>query len=116
MREIGVSNHAPGARRETWLRTSKLLVGKAMRGALLACAVLVVSSSPAMAQAGKLDPTFGVGGVFANRVGILASVAAVQSNGKIVVGGEISPEAAVARLNANGTLDSTFGAGGVVSI
>lgn len=33
-------------------------------GALLACAALLASSSPAMAQAGKLDSGFGVGGIF----------------------------------------------------
>src|SRR5260370_1533844 len=69
-----------------------------------------------MAHAGKLDPAFGVGGGFTNSVGVLGTVAAVQSDGKIVVGGQISPEAAVVRLNANGTLDSTLGTRGTVTI
>jgi uncharacterized delta-60 repeat protein len=43
-----------------------------------------------------------------------ARVAIVQSDGRIVLAGYASPggEAAFARLNANGTLDSTFGGGG----
>ena len=116
MKNEGVSNHASAVKRPMQMQAGKLSLGTILRGALLACAALIVSSSPAMAQAGKLDPTFGVGGVFTNGVGILGSVAAVQSNGKIVVGGQISYEPAVARLNANGTLDPTFGAGGTVSI
>jgi uncharacterized delta-60 repeat protein len=116
MNEVGVLNHASVVGRQVLAQRSKSNPGTIVRRVLLACAALIVSSSPAMAQAGKLDPTFGVGGVFTNRAGILGAVAAVQSNGKIIVGGEISPEAAVVRLNANGTLDSTFGAGGAVSI
>jgi hypothetical protein len=85
-------------------------------GALVAGAALIASSSPAMAQAGKLDPTFGVGGVFKNNVGIFGTAVALQIDGKIVVGGEIAPEAAVVRLTPNGTLDSSFGSGGTVSI
>src|SRR4029077_398480 len=116
MRDVGVSNHASVVSRQIQMQAGKLNMGTMVRGALLACAALIVSSSPAMAQAGKLDPTFGVGGVFTNSAGILGTVVALQSNGKIVVGGQISPEAAVVRLNANGTLDSTFGSGGTVSI
>ena len=116
MSELGVWNHASVVTQQIRMQICKLTLGTVVRGALLACAALILSASPAMAQAGKLDPTFGVGGVFTNSVGVLGTVAAVQSNGKIVVGGQISPEAAVVRLNANGTLDSTFGTGGTVSI
>jgi len=74
---------------------------------------------------GSIDRTFGTGGVtrFAlgspgsQLVGILA-----QANGKIIITAETFPAqpyslatgVAVARLNANGSLDSTFGSGGQV--
>jgi len=45
-----------------------------------------------------------------------ADAVALQSDGKIVVAGEISSEAGVLRLNINGTLDSSFGTGGMVII
>src|SRR5580704_15765554 len=99
MNEIGVLNRGSVVERQIRLQRKRVNLGTIVRRVLLACAALIVSSSLAMAQAGKLDPAFGVGGVFTNRAGILGAVAAVQSNGKIIVGGEISPEAAVVRLN-----------------
>lgn len=76
---------------------------------------------------GALDATFGTGGratiTFPN--GVNASDMAVQADGKIVlvgdtVGGVGGGTAgfenfALARLNANGTLDATFGTGGRVA-
>jgi uncharacterized delta-60 repeat protein len=52
-----------------------------------------------------------------------AGAVAIQSNGQILVGGGLTGSAGnpnpamfgLARLNANGTLDSTFGSGGVVT-
>jgi hypothetical protein len=90
MSELGVWNHASVVTQQIRMQICKLTLGTVVRGALLACAALILSSSPAMAQAGKLDPAFGVGGVFTNSVGVLGTVAAVQSDGKIVVGGQIA--------------------------
>jgi uncharacterized delta-60 repeat protein len=74
---------------------------------------------------GNLDATFGVGGKlttdffgFEN----LASGVAIQSDGKIVVAGSTAPDAtyrrdfAVARYDANGNLDPTFGSGGKATV
>jgi uncharacterized delta-60 repeat protein len=93
------------------------------RVALLVGAALLASSALLMGQAGSLDTTFGTGGIvtipnatFAcNPCGL-----AIQSDGKILVagGGATSkgfPEVAVARFNTNGSPDSTFGTGGVVT-
>jgi uncharacterized delta-60 repeat protein len=71
---------------------------------------------------GSLDPTFGSGGeVFVTfPIGPSAAWAVkVQPDGKIVVGGGAgsdytSAPFALARLNADGSLDSTFGTGGEV--
>jgi uncharacterized delta-60 repeat protein len=79
---------------------------------------------------GKLDPTFGKGGVVTvprppGDIFVLAGVA-VDSQGRIVLAGLARPlpqnstpdpllsQAAVMRFNVNGTPDSTFGSGGMV--
>ena len=72
---------------------------------------------------GDLDSTFGSGGkvvtdFFGRSNG--ANAIALQSDGKIVVAGDAlsatgPPDIAVARYNSDGTLDSSFGAGGRVT-
>lgn len=63
---------------------------------------------------GTLDNSFGTGGIAASNItsGIARSVA-MQSDGKIVVAGEISSQFAIVRYNSNGSLDNTFGTAGV---
>src|SRR5262245_40839135 len=87
-------------------------------GGLLFCLALV---QPILARDGDLDPGFGIGGkVVTNltRGGInfgVVNTVAVQSDGKIVVGGGgQSGPFMVARFQANGQLDSTFGTNGIV--
>jgi uncharacterized delta-60 repeat protein len=74
---------------------------------------------------GTLDQTFGTGGLattaFPNSNVQGADAVLVQPNGKILLGGEAlqnsyhaPADAALARFNANGTLDQTFGSGGQV--
>ena len=74
---------------------------------------------------GSLDPTFGNGGKVkthfpgVTNTGSTASSIALQLDGKLVVGGSYKNERtphqfAVARYNANGSLDSTFGNAGKV--
>jgi len=74
---------------------------------------------------GALDGSFGVGGIaragfIGPAAGVARDVMAVQADGKVIVvgnrvgdGGE---DFAVARYQADGTLDSTFGQGGIVTI
>jgi len=71
---------------------------------------------------GALDPTFGTGGLVATDIGPSgqAFAAALQTDGKIVAAGEVAPagyccQFALARYNANGSLDPAFGTGGVVT-
>jgi uncharacterized delta-60 repeat protein len=78
----------------------------------------------ARAQDGALDPTFGTGGKVRTRIGnnfaLLMGVAS-QRDGKIVAvgmmrpGGATLPDVAVARYNDDGTLDASFGIGGIVT-
>ena len=71
---------------------------------------------------GTLDPSFGRGGKvetdFGARSGAFAEAAAIQPDGKIVAAGHVSRDSgthvALARYNADGTLDRSFGQGGRV--
>jgi uncharacterized delta-60 repeat protein len=68
---------------------------------------------------GRLDATFGSGGVVLTSVGnyAIARAVALQSNGDIVAGGESNSFDGVftlARYNPNGALDTSFGSGGIV--
>lgn len=70
---------------------------------------------------GTLDPAFGIGGiVVATQSGRIDSIA-IQSDGRIVLAGYASVPSAgnrglVMRLEANGTLDTTFGTAGVYEL
>ncbi len=77
---------------------------------------------------GTLDTSFGVGGSVQIAIASAPVLAAdqhpiglaLQSDGKMIVSGMVysntlqDTEAALVRVNSNGTLDTTFGAGGVV--
>ena len=67
---------------------------------------------------GSLDASFGSGGVAAYEVqgNDEARAIALQSDGKIVVGGFAQGDFGILRLNADGSLDSSFGTGGEVII
>ncbi|HVG32240.1 MAG TPA: Calx-beta domain-containing protein [Pyrinomonadaceae bacterium] len=86
---------------------------------LLLCIVPLYLAS---AAEGDLDPTFGPGGTVFLNFGVTpgetdALGVAVQQDGRIVVSGRAfgnSNSSALARLNSDGSLDSTFGTGGVV--
>jgi len=100
------------------------------RGALRAvCAVVpalvlvVTAAGPSAAAAGQLDPSFGGDGTVvtefpSSRSG--AHAVAVQADGRIVTAGfahandSVAADFAVTRYRPDGTLDSTFGGGGLV--
>lgn len=93
--------------------------------AVIAAAILAFHHN-SHAAPGDLDPSFGSGGkvtTFLENTGdgddrAYPNHIAVQSDGKIVVAGKASinykDDFAIVRYNANGSLDQTFGAGGVV--
>jgi len=71
---------------------------------------------------GSLDQSFGTGGVVttaASGSGSVANALVLQPDGKIVVGGYSSDGLerlfTLVRYDANGSLDSTFGSGGIVT-
>jgi uncharacterized delta-60 repeat protein len=89
--------------------------------------LLILLFSYSIYAAGILDSNFGNGGKvnfgFAASSDNFARAAALQPDGKIVLAGTTGPSGqsdgfrnfAVARLNADGTLDITFGSGGLVA-
>ena len=91
--------------------------------AFLIAMVVIASSTLALGQAGQLDSTFGTGGIFTTNFTqydvTIDSAVAIQSDGKIVLGGTMptgaNQAAALLRLNSNGTLDPSFGTGGIVT-
>jgi uncharacterized delta-60 repeat protein len=101
----------------------QITMAKGRQLAFLALVAVITSSTLALAQAGSLDTTFGTGGVFTTSYTQLDttvnSAAAIQRDGKIVLGGTVpsgnSQVAALIRLNTNGTVDSSFGSGGMVT-
>jgi uncharacterized delta-60 repeat protein len=94
-------------------------LGVALGLAALALGVLLVLT--AMAAPGDLDPTFDGDGKVTTDFGgdNLGYAVAVQPDGKIVVAGHSNSggtyDFAVARYNADGSPDTTFGASGVVT-
>jgi uncharacterized delta-60 repeat protein len=92
--------------------------------ALLSLAAVSTFPANAFAAAGQLDKTFGNGGIFlapnANFSDSSATSLAIQSDGKIVVAGQamssVQLQPAVIRLNANGSLDTSFENGGLATI
>ena len=73
--------------------------------------------------AGELDPTFGNGGRATANVGGNSDhgySSALQADGRIVMAGRVAPSGGadpdfgIVRFNADGTLDSGFGSGGIV--
>ncbi|HEX8247351.1 MAG TPA: delta-60 repeat domain-containing protein [Pyrinomonadaceae bacterium] len=85
---------------------------------LLFLAFLFVSV--AAAAPGDLDPGFGSGGIARTPIGKISAdygyAAALQPDGKIIIAGTsadgLRQNLFVSRLNADGTLDNTFGVGG----
>jgi len=70
--------------------------------------------------AGALDGTFGTGGITTTATGGFASAVAIQTDDRIVVAGSAdgsgNAKFAVVRYDANGTLDGTFGIGGIATV
>jgi uncharacterized delta-60 repeat protein len=86
--------------------------------ALAAC--LAIHATPALAEPGDLDPTFGTGGKATMNFDKYAEGVsmALQSDGKIVVAGTaeyLNDDFAVVRYNTDGSPDGTFGSGGKVT-
>jgi uncharacterized delta-60 repeat protein len=95
-------------------------------GRIVVCATSTYATTPPtdfvvarFTSAGALDSTFGTSGVVTTDIGSGSSDQAhalgLQTDGKIVVGGSSEGLATVARYNPDGTLDASFGQGGIAS-
>jgi uncharacterized delta-60 repeat protein len=81
---------------------------------LLVVGTLTLAAGPAEAAPGDLDPSFGGDGAVAI-AGFVGDAIALQPNGKIVVAGfTADARLALARYNRDGSLDTSFGFGGIV--
>jgi len=101
-------------------------VGSSIRvgTAVVVCAFLVLVSGGAAAAAGDLDPSFGSGGKVSTSFGAntlsFATGVGVMSDGRIVAAGTTGnqntgdQDFGVIRYKPDGSLDSSFGNGGVV--
>jgi uncharacterized delta-60 repeat protein len=70
-----------------------------------------------VAEDGTLDSTFDSDGVaFPDFPGLGASAVIQQTDGKLVLAGTSSSDVALARFNADGTLDASFGNGGKATL
>src|SRR6202162_1055261 len=84
---------------------------------IVVCTAVVSPSTIVLAQAGHLDRTFGTNGIFTlSLANSQANAVALQSDGKIVVAGQLGNKSGLIRLSTNGSLDNTFGSGGVVVV
>jgi uncharacterized delta-60 repeat protein len=90
-------------------------------GLLLALFVALGGPAVALAAPGDLDPSFGTGGTVITSFGgtDVASAVVIQPDGKLVVAGRTNIAGntvfALARYNPNGSLDPSFGSGGLVT-
>lgn len=91
------------------------------RSSLMAVALLLGTASPAFAQVGSLDPSFGTGGKVTHNPGgaTIPAGLAMQPDQKIVVVGRTittaSPDFLTVRYNADGSLDGSFGTNGILT-
>src|SRR5215470_1863395 len=91
------------------------------RLALLALSLVLIPKFMSAQAAGTIDPTFGTGGKVTTDFGgsSAARTVAVQANGQILAAGVAVvngiTDFALARYNSDGTLDASFGTGGIVT-
>jgi uncharacterized delta-60 repeat protein len=86
--------------------------------ALIGFLIAPALNGTATAQDGTLDPTFGNGGVVIRDFAIADDLLfdmAVAGDGRVVGVGLATRRNALVRFQADGTLDTTFGIGGIVS-
>ena len=84
---------------------------------LIAIVLMAVVVATVLAAAGDLDTTFDGDGIVTTDFGSDdgAVDVAIQADGKIVAAGSSGGKFALARYNSDGSLDTTFGTGGLVT-
>src|ERR1700688_2481397 len=93
MKKVAVSCNRSYVSGKAKLQLGNFLRRNVFGAVLLSFGFLLISSNIAMAQAGKLDRTFGNGGLFTTsltQVSVtLDNKITVQSDGKVIVAGQI---------------------------
>jgi len=85
--------------------------------ALALITMMAAACGSGSGRPGNLDPSFGTGGVVATDYGLFADFwnVALQSDGRIVVGGHIKFDFALVRYAPDGKPDADFGSEGMVT-
>ncbi len=104
-------------------KTASSIVALGLPVALIILMLRLVSAAAAPATAGFLDPDFGNGGhviIPITGTNQIARDVAIQPDGKLIIAGydkwgTSDHDAILARVNPDGSLDGTFGAGGIVT-
>ncbi|MEP6684218.1 MAG: T9SS type A sorting domain-containing protein [Parafilimonas sp.] len=89
-----------------------------MKTFYLLITITLLLNSQSFSQAGTLDYSFGDSGIIYNKILGTVNASALQKDGKILYGGAsgIYPYYYVARHNADGSLDNSFGKNGIANI
>lgn len=104
----------PAVSRPTWATRGR----RSLCAAIVLTVLTTASGLRARAAAGDLDTTFGLAGMVSQDFGgydNAVNCIALQPDGKVLVGGGITNDLGLARYNSDGSLDVTFGNGGVVN-
>lgn len=104
------------------MQTTKLVLVILGSLVIVSCGGGGGSSGGGGSVSGTLDPNFGTGGKVTTNIGVTtvdaATAIAIQTGGKIVVAGTADNgsglDFALARYNTEGSLDTSFGSGGIV--
>src|SRR5262250_1090157 len=91
-------------------------------GGTVSSVLWLAIAAPVWAAGGDLDPLFGTGGIVTTTIGSQGAEAqdlVIQSDGRIVVVGSdgvqtTDTDVTLARYLSDGTLDTSFGSGGIV--
>jgi uncharacterized delta-60 repeat protein len=117
--DLGNDLFIPDSARAVARQSDGKLVVAGPAGGITASTTLVDFGVARYDTNGAPDGSFGTGGIVRTPIGALANDIAwavvVQSDGKIVAAGESAGNIALARYESNGSLDATFGGGGLVT-
>ena len=100
------------------MKTKRILIVCLLRSTLFITGIFhALIPTVSYSQSGTLDNTFGIGGIVTTALNgnDWGYAVAIQSDGKIIVTGNSNSAMALVRYNSNGTLDNTFGTGGIVT-
>jgi len=117
--DLGNDLFIPDSARAVARQNDGKLVVAGPAGGITASTTLVDFGLARYEADGSPDASFGTGGIVRTPISVLANDTAwavlVQSDGRLVAAGESAGNVALARYESDGSLDATFGSGGLVT-